>query len=93
MMLTVFEDHDRIFQSLKAGATGYLLKKSPGTNLMQSIRDLHAGGSLMSNQIARRVVEEFPKKPSRQSKAPRSLRSARKRCWPSSPRDFSIRSL
>jgi DNA-binding NarL/FixJ family response regulator len=61
MMLTVFEDYDRIFVSLKAGATGYLLKKTAPLHLLQSIRDLHAGGSPMSNQIARRVVEEFQK--------------------------------
>jgi DNA-binding NarL/FixJ family response regulator len=59
MMLTVFEDHDRIFKSLQAGATGYLLKKEPPDQLLKSIEDLHAGGSPMSNQIARRVVEEF----------------------------------
>lgn len=61
MMVTIFEDHDRIFQSLKAGATGYLLKKATGENLVQSIRDLYSGGSPMSNQIARRVVQEFQK--------------------------------
>ena len=65
MMLTVFEDYDRIFQSLKAGAMGYLVKKASGRNLVQSIRDLYAGGSPMSNQIARRVVEEFQKTSSR----------------------------
>jgi DNA-binding NarL/FixJ family response regulator len=64
MMLTVFEDHDRIFESLKAGATGYLLKKTAPATLVQSIRDLHGGGSPMSNQIARRVVEVF-QRPSR----------------------------
>lgn len=63
MMLTVFEDHDRIVESLKAGATGYLLKKTAPRQLLQSIRDLHAGGSPMSNQIARRIVEEFQKPP------------------------------
>jgi DNA-binding NarL/FixJ family response regulator len=61
MMLTVFEDHDRIFDSLKAGAAGYLLKKEPPDVLLQSIKELHEGGSPMSNQIARRVVEEFQK--------------------------------
>lgn len=59
MMLTVFEDHDRIFRSLQAGATGYLLKKEPPEQLLYAIADLHTGGSPMSNQIARRVVEEF----------------------------------
>ena len=61
MMLTVLEDHDRIFQSLAAGASGYLLKKTPPDKLLDALRDLHAGGSPMSNQIARRVVEAFQK--------------------------------
>jgi len=61
MMLTVLEDHDRIFQSLAAGASGYLLKKTPPDKLLDAIRDVHAGGSPMSNQIARRVVQAFQK--------------------------------
>ena len=66
MMLTVFDDHDRIFESLKAGATGYLIKKTAPDQIVSAIRDLCAGGSPMSSQIARRVVEEFqrPPKPS-----------------------------
>lgn len=63
MILTVFEDHDRIFQSLAAGASGYLLKNTPPAKLLQSIEDLHEGGSPMSNQIARRVVDAFQKWP------------------------------
>jgi DNA-binding NarL/FixJ family response regulator len=59
MMLTVFEDHDRIFQSLAAGASGYLLKQTPTTKLLEAITDLHHGGSPMSAQIARLVVETF----------------------------------
>lgn len=59
MMLTVFEDHDRIYESLLAGASGYLVKKTPPAKLLEAIRDVHAGGSPMSNQIARRVVEAF----------------------------------
>lgn len=63
MMLTVFEDDERIFQSLAAGATGYLLKKTPPAKLLEAIKDLHEGGSPMSNQIARRVVEVFQRAP------------------------------
>jgi DNA-binding NarL/FixJ family response regulator len=59
MMLTVFEDHDRIYQSLKAGASGYLLKQTPPAELLEAISGLHHGGSPMSAQIARRVVEAF----------------------------------
>src|SRR5258705_11211032 len=55
MMLTVFEDYDRIFVSLKAGATGYLLKKTAPLHLLQSIRDFHTGGSPMSNKIEPRT--------------------------------------
>jgi DNA-binding NarL/FixJ family response regulator len=61
MMLTVFEDHDRIFQSLNAGASGYLLKQTPPAKLLEAITELHQGGSPMSMQIARRVVEAFRK--------------------------------
>ena len=59
MMLTVFEDHDRIFQSLAAGASGYLLKQTPPDKLLEAISELHRGGSPMSTQIARRLVEVF----------------------------------
>lgn len=58
-MLTVFEDHDRIFQSLSAGASGYLLKQTPPAKLLEAIGELHRGGSPMSAQIARCVVETF----------------------------------
>ena len=59
MMLTVFEDHDRIFQSLTAGASGYLLKQTPPGKLLEAIVELQRGGAPMSTQIARRVVEAF----------------------------------
>ena len=59
LMLTVFEDHDRIFRSLAAGAAGYLLKQTEPARLLEAIAELHAGGAPMSAQIARRVVEAF----------------------------------
>ena len=59
MMLTSFEDDDKIFQSLLAGASGYLLKKTPPAKLLEAIEEIHKGGSPMSNQIARKVVETF----------------------------------
>jgi DNA-binding NarL/FixJ family response regulator len=62
-MLTVFEDHDRIFQSLAAGASGYLLKQTPSGKLLEAVAELHQGGSPMSAQIARRVVETFQRPP------------------------------
>jgi DNA-binding NarL/FixJ family response regulator len=59
MMQTVYEDDDRIYDSLTAGATGYVLKKTPPAKLLEAIQDLHNGGSPMSGSIARRVVETF----------------------------------
>jgi len=63
MMLTVFEDDEKIFQSLKAGANGYLLKKTSPTKLIEAIRDVYEGGSPMNSQIASKVVAYFQKKP------------------------------
>jgi DNA-binding NarL/FixJ family response regulator len=59
MMLTVFENNEEIFTSLEAGATGYLLKKTPPAQLLQAISDLVRGGSPMSSEIARKVVQRF----------------------------------
>lgn len=59
LMLTVYEDTEQIFKSLAAGATGYLLKRLEPDELLQAIRDVHAGGSPMSNSIARKVVASF----------------------------------
>ncbi len=56
MMLTVVEDHDLIFRSLAAGATGYLLKKTPRPKLIEAIHELHEGGAPMSGQVARKVI-------------------------------------
>jgi DNA-binding NarL/FixJ family response regulator len=61
LMLTVYEDTDQIFKALAAGATGYLLKRSSPTKLLQAIREVHAGGSPMSSSIARKVVASFQK--------------------------------
>ena len=63
MMLTVFEDADRIFRALSAGAKGYLVKKTRPAELVQAIRELHEGGSPMSGPIARRVVDAFENSP------------------------------
>jgi DNA-binding NarL/FixJ family response regulator len=63
MMLTVFENNDDIFHSLEAGATGYLLKKTPPARLIEAIHDLANGGSPMSSEIARKVVQVFHQSP------------------------------
>jgi len=63
MMLTVCEDDDKIFHSIQAGASGYILKKTPPAKLMEAIQDLHNGGAPMSSQIARKVVQTFQHAP------------------------------
>jgi DNA-binding NarL/FixJ family response regulator len=59
VMLTVYEDTDLIFGALAAGATGYLLKRTPADELLRGISDVHRGGSPMSSHIARKVVQSF----------------------------------
>jgi DNA-binding NarL/FixJ family response regulator len=59
MMFTVSEDDDDIFDALKAGASGYILKGQPPGALLTALHDLHEGGSPMSATIARRVVSAF----------------------------------
>ncbi len=59
MMCTVLEDSEKIFNALKAGANGYLLKRSAGQTLIQSIKELVSGGAPMSSAIARKVVNSF----------------------------------
>jgi DNA-binding NarL/FixJ family response regulator len=61
MMLTVYEDDDAIFNALKAGATGYLLKRSAPAKLLEAITELQRGGAPMTSEIARRVIESFCK--------------------------------
>ena len=61
LMLTVYEDSDSLFASLKAGASGYLLKRTASARLLEAIRDVYAGGSPMTPQLARRVVQFFSK--------------------------------
>lgn len=59
LMLTVFEDDELVFDSLAAGATGYLLKRTPPGEILDAIAEVHRGGSPMSSYIARKVVQSF----------------------------------
>ena len=61
MMLTVYEDDEAIFNALKAGASGYLVKRSAPAKLLEAITELHRGGAPMTSEIARRVIESFCK--------------------------------
>jgi DNA-binding NarL/FixJ family response regulator len=59
VILTVYEDADHIFEALAAGATGYMLKDSKRTQILEALREVLAGGSPMSANIARKVVQSF----------------------------------
>ena len=59
LMLTTYEESDLIFDSLRKGASGYLLKNMPPAELVQAIEEVHTGGAPMSPQIARKVVAHF----------------------------------
>jgi DNA-binding NarL/FixJ family response regulator len=61
MVLSVYDDADKVFKALKAGATGYILKNTEASKLIQALNDLRKGGSPMSNEIARKVVNAFHK--------------------------------
>ena len=59
LMLTVYEDSDKIFNSLLAGASGYLLKRTPQAEILDAIAQVHRGNSPMTGHIARKVVQYF----------------------------------
>jgi DNA-binding NarL/FixJ family response regulator len=67
LMLTVYEDSDSLFNSLKAGASGYLLKRTAPARLLEAIRDVYAGGAPMTPQLARRVVQFFSRPPAEEN--------------------------
>ena len=63
LMLTVYEDSDRIFKALLAGASGYLLKSVSSEELVAAVRDIKTGGSPLNTLIARKVVQFFQTQP------------------------------
>ncbi len=63
IMLTIYEDGNRLFKSLMAGASGYLLKRTPPDKLLVAIREAYEGGAPMTPEVARRVVQHFQQIP------------------------------
>jgi DNA-binding NarL/FixJ family response regulator len=63
VMLTIYEDGPRLFQSLMAGASGYLLKRTPPQKLLTAIQEVHEGGVPMTPEMARRVIRHFQQVP------------------------------
>jgi DNA-binding NarL/FixJ family response regulator len=83
LMLTVYDDPDAIFDSLSAGASGYLLKRTSPAKLLEAITEVSQGGSPMSAQIARKVVQRFALPATEPSLG---LTPRKKRSWPTWPR-------
>ena len=63
LMLTIYNDDEKIFQSIKAGAIGYILKKTPTEKIISSIKEAYKGGAPMSPEVARRVIDYFKENP------------------------------
>jgi len=63
LMLTVYDEDEKIFESICNGACGYLLKRTPPAELLEAIRDVHQGGAPMSPEVARKLVRLFQKTP------------------------------
>lgn len=59
LILTVYEDNERVFGALKAGASGYLLKRADPADILRAIQEVKQGGAPMSSQVARQVVQSF----------------------------------
>lgn len=59
LMLTIYEDSEKVFDALCSGASGYLVKKTPPAKLLEAIKDAYEGGSPMSSGIARQVINAF----------------------------------
>ena len=78
MMLTAYEDTENIFNSLAAGASGYMLKRTKSAELLAAIREVNRGGSPMSTHIARKVVQSF-QRPVSAAAGPTEELSARER--------------
>jgi DNA-binding NarL/FixJ family response regulator len=75
MMLTVYEDTDTIFNALKAGASGYLLKRSDPAQVLEALTELHRGGAPMTGEIARKVIDSFHR--SKRAEHPQDALTAR----------------
>jgi len=65
MMFTVYENDEKVFEALKAGASGYLLKNTGLVNIIEALKELYEGGSPMSSNIARKLVRNFQEQPSK----------------------------
>jgi DNA-binding NarL/FixJ family response regulator len=88
LMLTVYEDTEKIFRALAAGANGYLLKRSSPETLLGAIQEVHGGGSPMTSSIARKVVASFQKHKSTTGGTGEG--TAEKKAFALSPREAAV---
>ena len=63
LIWTVFEEEDKVLDAIRAGASGYLLKGTPAARLVEAIREVHSGGSIIQPQLARRLLRRFKPPP------------------------------
>lgn len=91
LVLTMYEEKSLIFDALKVGACGYLLKRTPPAEIVTAIEQVHSGGTAMSPQIARQVVTFFIAPRCRRPRAWPHSPSGNARSWNSSPKAFFTR--
>jgi DNA-binding NarL/FixJ family response regulator len=77
MMFTVYENDEKVFEALKAGASGYLLKNTSLSQIVEALKELHNGGSPMSANIARKLVNNFQEKAQSETSAQSKVLSVR----------------
>ena len=65
LMFTVFDDNEKIFESICNGASGYLLKKTPPAKILEAIYEVHHGGAPITSSVAKKILQMFPKTPAR----------------------------
>ena len=69
LMFTVYDDDENVFEALKTGASGYILKKTSPAKFLEAIKEIHAGGSPMSPYIARKIINAFHHRPQQLEKS------------------------
>jgi DNA-binding NarL/FixJ family response regulator len=65
LMLTVFDDNEKVFQAICSGANGYLLKRTSPSRILEAIHEVYNGGAPITSSIARKILQMFPKTPAR----------------------------
>lgn len=65
LMITVFDDNEKIFQAICNGASGYLLKKTPPSKIIEAIQEVYNGGAPITSSVAKKILQLFPKTPAR----------------------------